>query len=127
MQVMYVNRPIHHTEPELVALANRNARFNTTAGQPHCKGIRVMIASIIASLDHGRATKLATPDDQSVIQQTSLLQILDERGTWLVRVTAILFQILDQITVLVPGLMKQLHVAHTIFHQSPCQQTVFCE
>ena len=52
---------------ELVGLTEGDPGFHTTAGQPHRETVRMVIAPIISSLDHGRSAKFTTPNDQGVL------------------------------------------------------------
>ena len=77
-------------KPKLVGLAERDARLDAAAGQPHREGVGVVVAAVVAALDHRRAAELAAPDDQRVVEQAALLQVLDQRGAGLVGVAAVL-------------------------------------
>ena len=44
------------------------ARLHTAASHPHGEAVGVVVATVLA-LCRGRAAKLATPDDECVIQQ----------------------------------------------------------
>ena len=79
-------------EAELVGLAERGAGLHSAAGQPHAETIRVMVAAVVASLDHRSAAELAAPDDQRVVEQAPLLEVAQQRGGWLVGRAALLFE-----------------------------------
>ena len=70
------------TPADLVGLPVVEPWFDATAGHPHGEGIRVMIATHILSglsatvLTHRRATELAAPDHQRLVEQAVLLQVL---------------------------------------------------
>src|SRR5690242_20388249 len=59
VNVDFVGRGI---EAELVGLAHANPGFDASPGQPHRETIRMMVASIVASLDHRSSAELAAPD-----------------------------------------------------------------
>ena len=79
-------RVLDGVEAELVGLAEGDARLDAAAGQPHGEGVGVMVAAVVAALDHRRAAELAAPDDQRVVEQAALLEVLDQRGAGLVGV-----------------------------------------
>ena len=93
MQVVDVDAVLDDVEAELVGLAERDARLDAAAGQPHGEGVGVMVAAVVAALHHRRAAELAAPDDQRVVEQAALLQVLDERGAGLVGVLAVLLEV----------------------------------
>ena len=66
VQVVDVDFVLGGVEAEFVGLADGDARFHAAAGQPHGEAVRMMVAAIVAALDHGRAPKLAAPNDQRV-------------------------------------------------------------
>ena len=89
VQVVDVDPVLDDVEAEVVGLAERDARLDPAAGQPHREGVRVVVAAVVAPLDHRRAAELAAPDDQRVVEQPALLQVLDQRGAGLVGVVAV--------------------------------------
>ena len=78
-------------------------------------------------MDHRRPAELAAPDDQRVVEQPALLQVLDQRGAGLVGVLAVLLEVVDQVAVLVPGLVEDLHEPHAALDQPAGQQAVVGE
>ena len=102
---------------ELIRFAQGDARFNPSARHPHGETIRVMISSIITALNHRRAAELADPNQEGVFEHALLLQVLHQRRAGLVRVVTILFEVIDEIAVLVPGLVKKLHESNTPLYQ----------
>ena len=70
VQVVDVDAVFDGVEAELVGFAERDARFDAAAGQPHRERVGVMVAAVVAAaLDHRRAAELAAPDHQRVVQQ----------------------------------------------------------
>ena len=51
------------------------------------------------------------PNDQRVVEHPALLEILDERRTRLIRVMAVLCNVLYQVAMLIPGLVIELDEA----------------
>src|SRR5438105_11602042 len=99
-------------EPEFIGFADGSAGLDAAAGEPHAEAIRMMVAPIVASpLHHRGAAKFAAPDDEGVLQHAALLEVLDERGAGFVGVLAVLFEVADEVAVLVPGFVEDLHEA----------------
>ena len=55
------------TNRDLVALADGDAWLDAATGEPHREGVRMMIAPIVAALDHRGAAEFATPDDEGFV------------------------------------------------------------
>ena len=87
----------------------------------------MMVAAVVAALDHRRAAELAAPDDQRLVEQAALLEVLDQGGAGLVGVVAVLLEVVDQVAVLVPGFVEELHEAHAPLDQPAGQQAVVGE
>ena len=87
-----------------------------------------MVATVVffgqRALRVDRAAELAAPDDQRVVQHTALLQILNQRGRWLVRLQALAANLLRQIAVLIPTAMEELDEAHAALGQAARQNAV---
>src|SRR5688572_659965 len=122
MQVVNVDLVPGGVEPELVGLAESDAWFDPAAGQPDGKTIRMMVAAVVAALDHRGAPELAPPNDQGIVEQPALLEVFNERRAGLIGVLAIFGDVFDQRAVLVPGFMKNLDEPHPALNQSPRQQ-----
>ena len=52
----------------------------------------MMVAAVVAALDHRRPAELAAPDDQRVLEHPALLQVLDQRGAGLVGLLQFFFR-----------------------------------
>src|SRR5438270_5322434 len=124
MQIMDADLVCRGIEAELVRFAQSDARLNSAAGEPHGEAIRVMIASIIAALDHGGPAKFTAPDYQGILEHVALLEIFDQRRAGLIGVLAVLLEIGGEIDVLVPGFVKELDEAHAALDQPSRQETV---
>src|SRR5262249_33128175 len=73
------------------------------------------------------SAKFAAPDDERVVEQTTLLQIGDQCIRRLIDVTALANDLFRQREVLVPATMEQLDEANAAFGQAPCQQAIGCK
>ena len=84
-----------------------------------------MIAAL-SSLSHWSSSKLTGPNHQSRLQQSSLLQIIKQRGDWLIGLSRVASVILIALIMAVPaelinGVIK-LDEANSLFDQSTRQQ-----
>jgi hypothetical protein len=77
----------------------------------------MMIAAVGLAFTGRRATELASPDDERIVQQATLFQVLQKSGDRTVGGKRISFVSALEIAVLVPGLktsrrMVELHESH---------------
>jgi hypothetical protein len=122
VQVVHVHPVLHRVEAQIVRLADRLAALDTAAGEPVGEGVRVVVAAVGAALHHRRAAELAAPDHQSVVQHPPLLQVGDQRRRSLIGVLAVLLQVGDEVAVLVPGFVVDLHEADPFLDEPAGQQ-----
>ena len=82
LEVVGVDRITHHVVAKVVRRSQGNARTNPRASHPQGKRLHVVVPAIVAiariSLIHGRSAKLATPNDQRILQQSPLLEVPDQ-------------------------------------------------
>ena len=52
----------------------------------------MVVTAIIATLDHGSASKFAPKNDQGVIEHSALFEIFDESGAGLITVFTVLLE-----------------------------------
>src|SRR5215471_18805340 len=85
MQVVNVDGLIDDLEAKVVGGAVNISALDPTAGQPHGKAERVVVAAVLrsalsADLGDGRAAELRAADDKSILQQATPFEIFDHRG-----------------------------------------------
>src|SRR5205823_4540958 len=83
VEVVDVQPILDGMEAELVRRADRLAAADSPARHPHRESGRVVIAPV-AFFALRRATELATPDDQRVLEHAARLEILQQPGDRLV-------------------------------------------
>src|SRR6185437_2335360 len=127
VEVVDVDLVLDDVETEVVAFPDRNAGLDAAPRHPHCEGIRVMIAAIVAALHHRRAAEFAAPDDERAVQHSALLEVLNQGGGGLVGIDTIFLDVVSQIRVLVPGFMIELHKSNATLDQAASKQTVVGE
>src|SRR3546814_9357516 len=82
MEVVHMHGVLDNIITEFVRFAVDDTRLNTASCHPHAKAARVVIPSVIVM---GQGTlaivcpsEFATPDDQCLIKQATLLQVSDQ-------------------------------------------------
>ena len=81
VKVADMHRVFNDVVTEVIGFAIDCAAFDTTTGHPHCETTGMMVAAIIGPsqlpLTEDRAAELPSPDDESVLQQTTLFEVLE--------------------------------------------------
>src|SRR5690349_9315883 len=110
-----MNTTFGDIEAKIVGRAVDMAGLYSASAHPEREYPAVMVATVIVGLGRalsiGRTSKLAAPDHQCVIQQPSLLQIGDERGSGLVGIARQGGQLFCEAGVMVPPPMVKLNEA----------------
>lgn len=127
VEVVDMDWVLDSVEPKVIGFAVDPAFFQSTAGHPNAEGSVVVVSTIIATLDHRRASEFASPDHEGVFEQSESFEILDQGRTWPVGRCGIVLYAVGQIAVLVPDLMEQLHEANAPLKQSSSEQAVPCK
>src|SRR6266568_2303566 len=131
VQVVNVHRVLDDVVAVIVRLAVTDARFDSATRHPDRVATAVMIATVVVLFNLALAidgtAEFTAPNDQSVVQQTALLEVLDQRGARLVGVQALLFDALGQISVLIPAAMVELNETHPTLGHAAGEQTVVGE
>src|SRR5438552_8985443 len=113
-----------------------NARFDATASHPDGETVGVMVApkenGPATRFVHRGAAKFAAPDHLCFIEQTPLLEVLDQRRASAVHFAAFLRELIEQIVpgagaVNVPAPVVKLDVADAAFDEPARQQAVVRE
>jgi hypothetical protein len=83
LQVVHVHRVFGDVVAEFVGGSERKAALDASAGHPDRERVRVVVTpeelGVVAGLVHGRAAKLAAPDDERIVEEAPLFEVLDER------------------------------------------------
>ena len=92
---------------EIVGLAVSDAGLDASAGQPHAETARMVIAAVLRlgelSLAEDRAAEFAPPDDERLIEKTTLAKIAQQTGLRLIDVLALERQIVGNAAMVVPA------------------------
>src|SRR5262245_49281568 len=132
LQIVDVDAVLGGTEAEFVGGAESDAGLDAAAGQPHGKGLDVVIpADGFAALAHGRAAELAAPDDERVVEEAALLQIAHERGTGLIHFARYLLESAAEIgaaaAVMIPVGVVKLDEPDAALDEPSREQTIVRE
>ena len=128
LKIMNVYRILGHVVSDFIRLAVGHTRLHTTTSHPIGETAWVVIATICRiphlSLAVRRSPEFASPDDQGLIEQTTLFQIFDQCCLRLINILALLGKRSDQATMLIPSPVIELNKTNTTFGQSPGQEAV---
>src|ERR1041385_934251 len=128
LDVVHMDGVLHNVVAVIVGLADREARLDAPTCHPDREATAMMIAAVLgrgeAALTIYGPAEFSTPDYQSVIEHSTLLQVEDQAGGCTIDIFAALRQILRQISMMVPIAMIELDEAHSPFGQTARQQAV---
>src|SRR4029077_10975105 len=112
---------------EIVRLAIDDPAFDAATGHPHRVAARVMVPAIVVAAQFALAidgaAKFTAPDDQGVVEQTTLFEVEDEALAGLVHVAALERQVAGQSAMVVPLAMEQLDDPHAPLDEAAGQQS----
>src|SRR5262245_37727385 len=104
----------------VVGRAVRQPWADARPSEPHREALRVMVAAV-AALSSRSAAKLATPQDQRVVQQATTFQILDKTRDRLIDLEGVAGDVAAKILVLIPLVaMRHLDEADATLGKSSC-------
>ena len=128
LQVVHVDRILHHVVAVVVGSPVRQAGLDAAAGHPHREAARMMVASVVGlaelALAVDGAPELAAPDDKRVVQEAALLEVFHQRGRSLVCVARLQTDIPGEVLMLVPAPVEELHESHVPLGEPARQDAV---
>src|SRR2546422_5817177 len=108
MKVVNADAILDGLVPQIISRAQRHAAFHSAPGHPNGKTAGIVVASgrpsVVPDLGQRHPSKLATPDDERALQETTLLQIFEKRCSRFVGLSAAVTQAVFQVRVSVPDL-----------------------
>src|SRR4051812_47646785 len=88
---------------EFIGFTEGSASLHSAARHPHSKAETIVVAPGAAVVfRRGLTAEFAPPNYQSAVEQTSLLEVLDQPRNWLVRPGRMVTVVLDQVAVSIP-------------------------
>src|SRR5436309_9675322 len=114
----------------VIGLAKRDSRFNPPARHPNRETFLVMITPVVGSRHLARPVRgtpeFPGPDHQGIVQESALLQVLNQSRRRLVHSLALQPDVSWQVKMLIPASMIQLDEAYVALRHPPRQQTIGC-
>ena len=97
LEVVDVDFVFHGIEADVITRSVGDAGLNPAAGHPDCVGVWMVIAAplgtiVKGALNEGRASELASPYDEGVLEEATGFKITDQGGGRLVGVTALVVE-----------------------------------
>lgn len=93
VQVVHMHGVLNCIESQIVRLTVDQSTLEPTPCHPNTEGSIVVIATVIASLDHRCAAELAPPDDQGIVEHPETLEVFDKCRTGSVGGVRVVFDI----------------------------------
>lgn len=130
MQVVNVDLSVDDVVAHVIGLAIGEPTFYAAARHPSTKTLGLMLSTVFLYrrgaaeiLTPGCATELSRPKHQSILKQSSLFQILEQSGNWLIGLFAESREIAANVAVMVPAVHGNLHKPHARFAEFPSKET----
>src|ERR1700752_2063646 len=109
VEIMYVDWIFGNVITEVVGLAESDAALDPTSSHPQAEAPWMMVASEAGfsdlALAVSGAAEFASPNDESILEQTAPFQIHDQSRGSLIGQLGLFFDFLGQIAVVVPVAM----------------------
>ena len=117
-----MQRVLDDVVAEVVGLAIDRTALGAAAGHPHGETARVVVATVVllgeTALAVDRATELAAPDDEGVLEHAALLEVLDERRAGLIDVATLAGHAAGHVGMMVPVVVVDLGEADAALGQA---------
>src|SRR5438477_4457538 len=101
LQIADGDLPFGDAVTQFICFTMDNARFDSAAGHPEGETVGMMVATQengpAARLVHRRAAKFAAPDHERFLEQTPLLEVLDQSRASAVHFATFLRELSEQI------------------------------
>ena len=126
LDVVDMNRTFDGVESKFIRPSERLTGADSTSRHPHRKGLRMVVTPQLstqrsARLDHGCSSEFAAPYNQGVFQHATLLEILDQGGTRLIRLFALVLDAVFHVAVVIPARVIELNKANAPLRQPSCE------
>ena len=116
---------------QFVGLAHADTTLDATAGHPHREAIRVVVpAGALGVFGCWLSSEFTAPDNQRLLEQSTLLQVVDQTGDRLVGFQGVHVMVAFQVAVSIPvGVVViatgiDLDKSYPAFNQPPGHQTL---
>lgn len=122
VQIVDIDDVFHGSVAEFIGGAPGDAGLDAAPGHEDTETENVVIPP--TALPHGGSAKLATPENERVLQEATLGEVLNESGGGLVHGLGTVFHPLLDVAVVVPGAVVELNHAHPALGETASQQAV---
>ena len=102
----------------VVGRAVSDAPLHAAAGHPEREALVVVIAAV-GPLPVRRATELAPPDDERIVEQAAVGKVGEQAGNGAVDLAGGVLERRAEVEVMIPVSVRHLDEAHAGFHESP--------
>ena len=121
MEVTNLNGVFDRVVAKIICAAVGNPRFHTATGHPDRKATGMMIAASLGAfpipLASDAASEFSAPNDQRIVEESTLLEVENERGAGLVGVTATCGEPAKETAMVVPIRVKKLDESRAAFRR----------
>src|SRR5262245_4817501 len=118
---------LNRVPAKIVGRTVNDAAFDAAARHPHGKTERMMFAAVGAFGGRG-SSEFPSPEDESVLKETTSLQVDQQAGDRFVHCRAASGQFFAQVTMVIPcvvfGGIEKLDEPHPTFGQPACQEAL---
>ena len=121
MQVMDVDRLFGNVVSVIVGLPDQGPWPEASSGHPHRETAAMVIAAIVVlqgALAVDGPSELAPPDNDGIVEESALLEVLDQCGLGLIDVLTLFGNVRWQTAMIVPSTVVELHESDPAFDHS---------
>lgn len=119
---------LHGVEAQLISRSMNDATFDSPARHPCREAKGMVIATPVLTFNTGCAAKFGSPNHNSLVQQSSLLQILQQSSDRPIHFGAQLRMVLAQLGMGIPSVLaatvKNLNKVHSPLDQAAGRETL---
>lgn len=108
-----------------ITAAANYAAPNPSDGKPHRESIRTVVAPAGVFLGNGCAAKFSAPSDESFVEETAFLEVLEQRGHGLVHVPGVVHVPRFEIDMLVPAIRPFRQSAVSLRRNERCIPLIY--
>ena len=121
MQVVDVDRLFGNVVAVIIGLPDQGPWPKASPGHPHREAAAMVIPAIVVlqgALAVDGPSELAPPDDDGIVEESALLEVLDQCSLGLIDVLTLLGNVRWQTAMVVPSTVVELHEADPAFDHS---------
>src|SRR5690606_37670673 len=128
VKVIYMNGVADNIISKLIRFSVGQSGLDASSGHPNGEATRMMVASVILvtqiALAIIGAPELTAPNDEGLLQQSTLFEIHDQCCRRAVNILCLQGHLAGKVAMLIPSLVIELHKTDTRFGQLSGEQAV---